>query len=132
METVSLSAAEKLLIEKMGLTSALKKLTNPPSERTKTPPPVSIKMEDFSGTVTTTCLCCGAKTVKYVDYVKRKDCEGYAVVTMEKPSHKIKRNHVVDTINCEHCQDNKLADYDYDELIKMVINLRKILRKGEK
>jgi hypothetical protein len=130
MEAQSLSPDEIELLKKMGIYD---KICKPAKVAKPKPLPyITVRLEDFSGTVTTSCLCCLGKTVQYVDYVKRKDVEGYAIRTVKQPSHQIKRTHVVDTINCALCQDERLFNYEKGDLIGMILALRKQLRKGEK
>jgi hypothetical protein len=130
MDVPKLSAAELELLNKVLPKGVVDKILHPKKER-NAPPPL-IKMEEFSGKIITTCLCCGVSTVHYVDYIKRKDCEGYAMRTVKNPSHAVKREHISDVIICEFCHDINLFKFDKSDLITMIINLRKQLRKGEK
>lgn len=121
----NLSADELLLLKKLGI--KLPKETRERSSVDKAPQ--VIKLDDFSGRMILTCKCCGAKEVKFIDYVKRADCEGFTIVTVPAPSHIVKREHVQDVLWCRECADTMLQCYEKEDLVGMVIRLRKMLIK---
>jgi hypothetical protein len=125
----NLSQDELLLLAKLGvkMSDLQKKVKRERSSVDKEPQ--MIKMDDFSGRMILTCKCCGVKEIKFIDYVKRADCEGYTIVTVSTPSHEIKREHVQDVLWCRECTDSMLQCYEKEDLINMVIKLRKMLIK---
>jgi hypothetical protein len=126
----NLSEDELLLLKKLGITLGDIKKEIKKRERSKTA--VSIELSNVSAKVVRNCLCCGHTDISYVDYVKRADCEGYALHTVNSPTHAVTREHISDTIYCSHCLDEKLMGWDKESLVTMIRNLRKQLMKGER
>lgn len=117
----NLSAAELDLLKKLGI--KLPKQKNPLLDRAPKP----IRLEKISGKVVTSCKCCGFHNETYIDYLKRKDCEGYYTVSVSTPSFPVKRMHTYDVTVCPHCAT--LEEFPKEKLMEMITNLRMLLRK---
>lgn len=129
MALKDLSAEEQALLSSLGLKSqedvnALFKPT-----RGKNEPPPLIDLTKASGSVKRICLTCGNTVIEYVDYVKRSDTTGYAVKTVQIPTHEVTREHIYHTFSCPKCKDEELSNLDRNELVQLVINLRNHVRR---
>jgi hypothetical protein len=117
------SEEEKALLDKLGI---------PIPERTKIPRKSTerVKTIDLSKTnakQVETCRCCGAVTTRYMKFVKRGDMEGYAIRFVDAQLYPVTATHEVDVIMCSKCKN--LETFSKEELIEMVENLRKQVRK---
>lgn len=126
-----LSQEEKDLLAKLGLPESIlsPKVKRVRKEKDPLKEPKTTELEGYSGTMTLTCLCCGSHNSKYVDYVKRADCPGYYMKTVEIPQFPIIRNHTAFVYACDNCEDNMLEYRSNAQLIKMVKNLRIEVRR---
>jgi hypothetical protein len=87
---------------------------------------VKISLDEKSGEITNICKCCGSTTITYVDFVKRFDCEGYAINTVEVPSHRVTERMVYNVVQCIACRNEVLLEnYEVKELVRLINNLRR-------
>jgi hypothetical protein len=123
-----LTQEEKDLLQKLGLTeeAIAKKVSQ---QKVKKNAPIDHNLSEQSGTIHNTCLCCGSKTEEYVDFVKRADCSGYAMKSVVVPTHQPTVNLTYRVIKCAKCSDEQLLLRTTSQLVEMIHNLRKELRK---
>jgi hypothetical protein len=124
----NLSPEEQELLKKLGLTKEqiLARIKQPKSKKNA---PIDHNLSEQSGTIHNTCLCCGSKTEEYVDFVKRADCSGYAMKSVVVPTHQPTVNLTYRVIKCAKCSDEQLLLRTTSQLVEMIHNLRKELRK---
>lgn len=117
------TAQEIALMKSLGL--------KPPTQKRKKskdtgPAPININLDEKSGEITNVCKCCGNITTVYVDFVKRADCEGYAINTVEIPAHPVTEHMVYNVVQCIACRSEVLLEsYEVKELVRLINNLRR-------
>jgi len=126
---MALSKEEIELLRKVGVSdTALQTLTKKPSRvkvhKVEDHKTITIDLVLHSGVVTRNCLCCGATTTTYVDYLKRHGEEGYVMKTVERPSCIVTQQHYYEVIECKHCLQDDLVKMESEKLAKMIGRLR--------
>jgi len=88
--------------------------------------PVKISLDEKSGEITNICKCCGSVTKTFCDFVKRDDCDGYAIKTVEVPSHRVTEKMAYNVVQCIACRNEVLLEsYEVKELVRLINNLRR-------
>lgn len=129
METkMEFTEEEIALLAKVGLSeSDLKALIKPAVKAGKDKSAsISIDLSTRSGKKNIKCHCCGMTTAEYVDFVKRKDTEGFAIKTVKSPTNAVTEEFTYFVRQCEYCNDAALSDRTNKELIDMIKNLRRL------
>jgi hypothetical protein len=130
METTKMefTAEEMALLAKVGLSETdLKALIKPAVKAGKDKPAsINIDLSTRSGKKNLKCSCCGTTTAEYVDFVKRKDTEGFAIKTVKVPTNAVTEEFTYHVKQCEYCSDEALSNRTNKELIDMIKNLRRM------
>lgn len=118
------------LLKKIGMSEQkIKELINPQPKRktyVRAEKPINHSLVDYSGEIKRICHCCGMHTVEYIDCLKRHDLPGHIWKSVEIPTFEVKIYHTYTVRECRHCTTKNLLKMKQEELIQMILNLRRI------
>lgn len=118
------TAQEIALMKSLGLKPPTQKRKK--SKKDKAGAPIVVELDEKSGSITNVCKCCGNITTTFCDFVKRADCEGYVIKTVEVPSHPVTEKMVYNVVQCIACRNEVLLEnYEVKELVQFINNLRR-------
>lgn len=122
---MNLTPEELALLKRLGIPDKMlkTKAARSPSDPSKAPK--LIELEGESAVIKISCLCCGTITESYADYVKRNDGSGYGIKFVKKPAKEPTREHLRSVKWCPRCTNENLTKATKNELLNMIVNLRK-------
>ena len=125
---MEISKEELALLEKIGVSlDTVMKIAKKKVNKNEVP---ENDLSSISGEMILSCACCGETDKYYVDYLKRKDAPGFVLKRVDVPSGEVSRQHHSVVFSCSNCANDQLGEFEPEDLVAMILNLRNILRKG--